>query len=74
MEESIYGYCPICGAKGVERDGNDKCENGHTYPAKDAVGVDEANKIKVLRRLMANDGKILDELIERMKEEPEEWT
>jgi hypothetical protein len=36
-----YGYCPTCGAKGVERerrsDGNDKCENGHVYPAKSAV-------------------------------------
>jgi len=37
---AIYGYCPKCGAKGVSREkrmnGNDKCENGHTYPSKDA--------------------------------------
>jgi hypothetical protein len=38
---SFYGYCPKCGAIGVERerrpDGNDVCENGHTYKSKDAV-------------------------------------
>lgn len=38
---SIYGYCPKCGAPSVSRerrpDGNDECENGHTYPSKDAV-------------------------------------
>ena len=32
---AVYGYCPKCGAKGVQRerrpDGNDKCVNGHTY-------------------------------------------
>jgi len=36
-----YGYCPVCGAVGVTRErrlnGNDKCENGHVYPSKDAV-------------------------------------
>lgn len=30
-----YGYCPLCGAVGVERErrpnGNDKCANGHVY-------------------------------------------
>jgi hypothetical protein len=32
---AVYGYCPECGAKGVQRErrpnGNDKCANGHTY-------------------------------------------
>lgn len=36
-----YGNCPICGAKGKTRErrinGNDKCENGHTYPSKDVI-------------------------------------
>ncbi len=36
-----YGYCPICGAKGRTRErrpnGNDKCENGHTYPSRGAL-------------------------------------
>ena len=32
---AVYGYCPECGEKGVQRErrpnGNDKCVNGHTY-------------------------------------------
>lgn len=32
-----YGYCPSCGAIGVERErrpsGNDRCFNGHVYPS-----------------------------------------
>jgi len=35
-----YGYCPICAALGKERErranGDDRCENGHTYPSRDA--------------------------------------
>ena len=35
-----YGFCPQCGAKGIYRerriDGNDKCENGHIYPSRNA--------------------------------------
>jgi len=38
---SVYGYCPICGSKGILRerrmDGDDKCANGHKYPSKDAT-------------------------------------
>lgn len=38
---NVYGYCPICGMPGILRErrlnGNDKCQNGHTYPSKDAV-------------------------------------
>lgn len=38
-----YGYCPECGAAGVERErrpnGNDKCENGHVYPSASAVHI-----------------------------------
>lgn len=34
-QSAPYGYCPHCGAKGKMRerriDGNDVCENGHTY-------------------------------------------
>jgi len=36
-----YGYCPKCGAPGVQRErrlnGNDKCTKGHVYPSKDAL-------------------------------------
>ncbi len=38
---AVYGYCPECGAKGVQRErrpnGNDKCINGHTYPSSKAT-------------------------------------
>ena len=42
VEESgaPYGYCPICGAEGIARErrlnGNDRCENAHSYPSKEA--------------------------------------
>jgi ribosomal protein L37AE/L43A len=36
-----YGFCPTCGANGVERErrpnGNDRCSAGHTYPSSKAV-------------------------------------
>ena len=39
--ESVYGYCPKCGAPGVQRErrpnGNDKCEKGCSYPSRDAL-------------------------------------
>lgn len=38
-----YGFCPICGAPGVERErrpnGNDACQQGHAYPSSKALGV-----------------------------------
>lgn len=38
---SPYGLCPKCGAYGVQRErrpnGNDQCENGCTYPSRDAI-------------------------------------
>jgi len=38
---AVYGYCPECGAKGVQRErrpnGNDKCANGHTYSSSKAA-------------------------------------
>ena len=38
---NLYGFCPICGGEGVQRErrlnGNDKCENGHTYPSRSAL-------------------------------------
>jgi hypothetical protein len=40
-KKAIYGYCPICGAKGKFRerraDGNDLCDNGCQYPSKEAL-------------------------------------
>lgn len=39
--QTIYGYCPQCGAIGLSRErrpnGNDKCANGHTYPSGKAL-------------------------------------
>lgn len=36
-----YGFCPICGAPGKMRErrmnGNDVCENKHTYPSASAT-------------------------------------
>ena len=41
MTEAPYGYCPTCGGLGRSRErrpgGNDRCENGHTYPSANAV-------------------------------------
>lgn len=38
---SVYGYCPRCTAQGRTRErrpnGNDTCEQGHTYPSRDAL-------------------------------------
>lgn len=38
---SVYGYCPRCGGAGISRErrpgGNDRCENGHSYPSATAV-------------------------------------
>lgn len=38
IQHPAYGYCPICGGKGISRerriDGNDRCENGHTYQSR----------------------------------------
>lgn len=35
-----YGFCPVCGAQGRDRErrpnGNDTCENGHVYPSRSA--------------------------------------
>ena len=40
-KKAPYGYCPVCVAPGVERqrrpNGNDTCENGHTYKSSQAV-------------------------------------
>jgi hypothetical protein len=38
---AVYGYCPVCGAKGTSRerhpDGNTTCVNGHKYKSRDAL-------------------------------------
>jgi hypothetical protein len=48
MTTALYGYCPQCGAAGVERErrigGNDKCENGHTYPSHLSITQEEMDK------------------------------
>jgi hypothetical protein len=39
--ENRYGYCPICGAPGEQRErrigGDDICANGHKYPSHTAL-------------------------------------
>ena len=43
----IYGYCPICGAKGKSRErrinGDDRCENDHVYPSSTALKTPPEN-------------------------------
>jgi hypothetical protein len=38
---AMYGHCPMCGAKGVNRErrlnGNDLCASGHIYPSRDST-------------------------------------
>lgn len=44
-----YGLCPRCGAPGISRerriDGNDMCENRHTYPSKEAIELSREDLI-----------------------------
>jgi hypothetical protein len=44
ISTNSYGYCPVCGARGILRErrpnGDDTCDNGHTYPSKDALTAD----------------------------------
>ena len=51
---SAYGKCPICGANGKSRErrpnGNDRCENGHTYPSRNAVQAPPAAAVPVQNR------------------------
>lgn len=49
MEQpALYGYCPKCGAKGVQRErspnGKITCENGHTYPVHAAITQEEMDE------------------------------
>ena len=41
MTKHPYGFCPVCGEPGNERerrpDGNDTCVNEHTYPSRNAL-------------------------------------
>lgn len=78
--EEQYGYCPICYAPCVSRKRkwrsvDDTCENGHEYAAGEALMItkEEASKNRVLRKLMENDGRILDVLIERLGEDTDDW-
>ncbi len=40
---AVYGYCPVCGAKGTSRerhpDGNTTCVNGHKYKSRDTLST-----------------------------------
>lgn len=72
-EINPLGYCPTCGAPGVERErrlnGNDTCKNGHVYPSKDArkerlqdLSVELA-EIKELNRELTERNKALEKEI-----------
>jgi hypothetical protein len=41
MNGAPYGYCPTCDAPGLMRErrpnGNDVCDDGHTYPSRMAL-------------------------------------
>ena len=71
LEESVYGYCPLCGARGITRErrpnGNDACENGHTYPSAKAL---EEKRVSVEDELQS---KYYD-LLRRVKEAVGEMT
>jgi len=45
---AIYGYCPVCGAKGTSRerhpDGNTSCVNGHKYKSRDTLSAPPQRK------------------------------
>lgn len=74
-----YGYCPVCGNPGVDRErrlnGNDRCSLGHCYPSADALRqgpaqvrqiLDEA-KAGQLAKLMYD---VLPEVLQAMRERP----
>ncbi len=52
-KDNVYGFCPVCGAPGETRErranGNDTCENGHTYPSKDAIMEKPTDKGKFIK-------------------------
>ena len=47
---AIYGYCPVCGAKGTSRerhpDGNTTCVNGHKYKSRDTLSAPPQQEAK----------------------------
>lgn len=48
-DDAPYGYCPVCGDKGVSRDrayrdGNTRCSNGHEYPSEKSLKTAEEFK------------------------------
>jgi len=46
--KDMYGYCPTCGARGVQRErrlnGNDTCEQGHIYPSNTRLSEPKGDK------------------------------
>jgi hypothetical protein len=47
---AVYGYCPVCGAKGTSRerhpDGNTTCVNGHKYKSRDTLSTPPQQEAK----------------------------
>jgi HK97 family phage portal protein len=56
VQNSVYGYCPRCGAPGVTRerrpDGNDRCSNGHTYPSRQRLNSPKPVDLSPFRALL----------------------
>lgn len=59
-----YGTCPICGAKGIRRerrpDGNDMCENNHTYPSASAIPEKESQPLNTFVYENVSLGRVVD--------------
>ncbi|MCK9434995.1 MAG: hypothetical protein M0R32_09305 [Candidatus Cloacimonetes bacterium] len=81
-----YGLCPRCGAPGISRerriDGNDMCENRHTYPSKEAIDVSREDLIdrEYLEAVERNDEEKAQRLVDEWQahrsipeEESEKW-
>ena len=63
-----YGYCPICGSKGVMRqkrlNGNDKCGSGHTYESRDALSKN--NPLVVARDELVTEENSRKQVVEKI--------
>lgn len=78
--EGVYGYCPMCGARGIARErrpyGNDRCENGHCYPSAEAIITMPEKTVEEMARELAesNDDKCCPECTNETGECPSDFT
>jgi len=81
-EDAPYGYCPVCGGKGVSRDrayrdGNTRCVNGHEYASEKSLKTAEEFKDSGLSTTSGEQGgfvtepaKVIAEPIQKAAENP----